>query len=125
MSSPEAPQPIVAAYRPLVRAGDFVICSGQLGVVGGSVVPGGVSAELRQALENLTALLASEGLDLTSVVKTSVFLVDMANFGEMNETYVTFFPDNRPARSAFGVVALPLGARVEVEAWAYAPHLSR
>jgi len=84
----------------------------------GRLVEGGLGAQLRQALANLAALLAGEGASLADVVKTTVFLTDMADYQVMNEIYVEAFGDHRPARSAVAVAALPLGAAVEVEAWA-------
>jgi 2-iminobutanoate/2-iminopropanoate deaminase len=110
----------VGPYRPVVRAGDWLICSGQLGARAGELVEG-VGAQLRQAVANLEALLAGEGATLAEIVKTTVFLTDMANFDEMNGVYVECFAEPRPARSAIGVVALPRGALVEIEAWAYQP----
>ena len=108
-------------YSPLVRAGDLVVCSGQLGLASGELVPGGVRAEVVQAVENVAALLAAEGGSLGDVVKTTVFLLDIAEFETMNAAYVAAFGDHRPARTALAVRALPLGASVEVEAWAYLP----
>jgi 2-iminobutanoate/2-iminopropanoate deaminase len=105
-----------------------VVVSGQVGVVTGpdgrpAVVPGGTVAELRQALANLADVLAAEGAGLADVVKTTLFLADMADFAAVNEVWLEVFGafDERPTRSAVGVAALPLGARAEVEAWAYVP----
>jgi 2-iminobutanoate/2-iminopropanoate deaminase len=109
----------VGPYSPVVRAGEWLICSGQLGLRDGSLVEGGLQAQVTQAVKNVASLLESEGSGLKDVVKTTVFLTDMANFGAMNDAYVAAFGDNRPARSAFAVVGLPLGALVEIEAWAY------
>ena len=117
MTETSSPPP-VGPYRPVVRAGEWIICSGQLGLRDGALVEGGVGPELRQAVENLTAILASEGASLDDVVKTTVFLTDMASFDEMNKAYVEAFRESRPARSAVGVVALPRGGSVEIEAWA-------
>jgi 2-iminobutanoate/2-iminopropanoate deaminase len=72
-----------------------------------------------QAIANLDALLRTEGASLASVVKTGVFLADIGDYAAMNEAYVAAFADHRPARSAFSVAGLPLGARVEIEAWAW------
>lgn len=113
MSTPVGP------YTPIVEAGPWLVCSGQIGLAGGALVPGGLDAELRQAMANLAGLLQSKGSSLDAVAKTTVFLTDMADYGEMNRIYVECFGDHRPARSAVAVVALPLGARVEIEAWAY------
>ncbi|HSH23474.1 MAG TPA: Rid family hydrolase, partial [Acidimicrobiales bacterium] len=92
--------------------------SGQLGLHDGALVAGGVAAQTRQALANVAALLAGAGATLADVVKTSVFLTDIADFAAMNEVYAEAFGDHRPARSTVAVTALPLGAAVEVEAWA-------
>jgi 2-iminobutanoate/2-iminopropanoate deaminase len=113
MSTPLGP------YRPVVRAGDFVIVSGQGGMADGAIVGGGVPAETRQAIANLAALLDSEGAALTDVVKTTCFLTDMADYATFNDAYVAAFGDHRPARSTVAVAALPAGLQVEIEAWAY------
>ena len=111
----------VGPYSPIVRAGDFLVASGQLGLLDGKMVAGGVTAETTQAIANLAALLEGEGASLTDVVKTTVFLRHMRDFQIMNEAYVAAFGDHRPARSAFAVAELPMVALVEIEAWAYAP----
>ena len=112
MSAPVGP------YTPIVRAGEWLVVSGQLGLVDGTVVPGGTAVQVRQALENLAGLLATEGAGLGDVVKTTVFLRHMDDYDAMNEVYVAAFGDHRPARSAIAVAGLPRGALVEVEAWA-------
>jgi len=114
----------VGPYTPIVRAGDWLIVSGQVGAAPGgdgapTLVTGGTPAQLRQALTNLAGLLEGEGASLAQVVKATVFLVDMSEFAALNEVWMETFPEPRPARSAIGVAALPLGARIEVEAWAY------
>jgi len=109
----------VGPYTPLVRAGDWLVCSGQLGLRDGSFAGDDVASQVRQAVANVEALLASEGRSLTDVVKTTVFLADIGDYEAMNEAYVEAFGEHRPARSAFAVAGLPRGARVEVEAWAY------
>ena len=116
MNTPAKP---VGPYTPIVRAGDWLVVSGQVGVADGQIVAGGVAGELRQAIANLEAQLATEGATLANVVKTTVFLRHMSDYTRMNETYVAAFGDHRPARSAVAVVELPIGALVEVEAWAY------
>jgi 2-iminobutanoate/2-iminopropanoate deaminase len=93
--------------------------SGQLGLREGSLVDGGVAAEVRQALGNLSALLESHGASLANVVKTTVFLRHISDYPVMNERYVEAFGETRPARSAIAVAGLPLGALVEIEAWAW------
>lgn len=113
MSPPAGP------YTPIVRAGDWLVVSGQVGLKDGAMVTGGVEGELRQAFANLRSLLASEGAELTDVVKTTVFLLHMRDYLHMNEVYMEEFGHHRPARSAVAVAELPVGALVEMEAWAY------
>jgi len=113
-----APRP-VGPYTPVVRAGDWLVCSGQVPLRDGALVPGGVAEQVTQCVANIAALLAGEGADLSKVVKTTVFLTDIADYPEMNSAYVAAFGAHRPARSAVAVAGLPLGARVEIEAWAY------
>jgi 2-iminobutanoate/2-iminopropanoate deaminase len=110
----------VGPYTPIVRAGDWLVVSGQVGIVDGKLVSGGLEAELRQAVANLAALLESEGASLADVTKTTVFLRHLGgDYPIMNEIYVELFGEHRPARSAIGVAELPLGALVELEAWAH------
>ena len=110
----------VGPYSPIVRAGEWLVCSGQVGLHDGALVEGGVSAEARQALANLATLLEGEGSSLGAVVKTTVFLTAATDFAAVNEVYAEAFGDHRPARSTVVVAALPLGAAVEIEAWARA-----
>ncbi|MGH9244143.1 MAG: RidA family protein [Acidimicrobiales bacterium] len=109
----------VGPYTPIVRAGEWLVVSGQVGISEGKLVSGGIDAELRQALANLAGLLDGEGAKPTDVKKTTVFLHHMSDYARMNEIYMDFFGDHRPARSAVAVAELPLGALVEIEAWAY------
>ncbi|MGZ4760465.1 MAG: RidA family protein [Acidimicrobiales bacterium] len=106
-------------YTPIVRAGDWLIVSGQVGLDQGELVSGGVQAEFRQAIANMTALLESEGASLADVRKTTVFLRHMRDYPLMNDIYAEVFAEPYPARSAFAVSELPFVALVEVEAWAY------
>lgn len=115
MSKPLGP------YTPAVRAGDWIIVSGQVGMHDEALVEGGVAAQTSKTIENLSAQLASMGAELTDVAKTLCFLTDMDTFATFNESYVAGFGDHRPARSTIGVAALPGGAAVEIEAWAYKP----
>ena len=108
----------VGPYTPILRAGEWLVVSGQVGLADGKLVSGGLEGELRQAIANLRGLLESAGAGLSDVVKTTVFLRHMSDYAVMNEVYVECFGDHRPARSAIGVAELPLGALVEVEAWA-------
>jgi 2-iminobutanoate/2-iminopropanoate deaminase len=98
-----------------------LVVSGQLGLRDGSLVTGGVAAEVGQALANMAALLEAEGASLTDVVKTTVFLRHISDYAAMNQAYVTAFGDHRPARAAVAVADLPHGALVEIEAWGYSP----
>lgn len=104
-------------FSPAVRANGFLYLAGQLGTDStGRVVAGGIQPETRQAMENIRSLLARAGSSLDRVVKCTVFLADMREWGAMNEVYVTFFAaDRRPARSAAGVNGLALDGRVEIE----------
>ncbi len=119
--SPTSPPKPLGPYTPIVRAGDWVIVSGQVGVVDGVLVPGGVAPQTRQSVANLKAQLATMNVELTDVVKTMCFLTDMDTFATFNEEYVAGFDGHRPARSTVGVAALPGGASVEIEAWAFKP----
>jgi 2-iminobutanoate/2-iminopropanoate deaminase len=111
----------VGPYTPMVRAGDWLVASGQLGLRDGDLVSGDTVDQLNQALSNLTGLLAQHGAALTDVVKVTVFLRHMSDFVRMNEAYLVALGDHRPARTTIGVAELPLGALVEVEAWAFRP----
>ncbi len=113
------PSKPVGPYTPVVRAGDWLVVSGQLGLRDGTLVAGGVAAQLTQAVANLAALLRGEGTALSSVVKTTVFLTDIGDYATMNEAYMAAFGDHRPARYAVAVAGLPLGGAVEIEAWAH------
>ena len=125
MSTTSDPTPTPAPlgpYTPVVRAGDWVIVSGQLGIADGALVPGGVAAQTTRAVENVAAQLATMGAQLSDVAKTLCFLTDMDTFDTFNTAYIAGFGDHRPARSTVGVAALPWpGAGVEIEAWAYLP----
>ena len=115
MSTPLGP------YSPFVRAGDFIIVSGQGGVKDGAIVEGGVTAQTVQTMANVEARLGDAGATLQDVVKTLCFLTDMGTFAEFNAAYADAFGEHRPARSTVEVSALPGGMAVEVEAWAYKP----
>jgi 2-iminobutanoate/2-iminopropanoate deaminase len=115
MSKPLGP------YTPAVRAGDFIIVSGQVGVRDGTLAEGGVAGQTTQAIANLVDRLAEMGAELTDVVKTTCFLIDMDAFATFNDAYVAGFGGHRPARSTIAVRELPFGAHVEIEAMAYRP----
>jgi 2-iminobutanoate/2-iminopropanoate deaminase len=106
-----------------VRVGDVLYLSGQVGALPSDpshVVPGGIEAETRQALENVAAVLAKHGLGKDHVFKCLVMLADMKEWADMNRAYLAFFGGHRPARSSFGTNGLALGARVEIECVAWA-----
>ncbi len=106
----------VGPYTPIVRGGDLLYTAGQIGIVDGALVSGGLEPELRRVFVNLRGVLLSAGVSLSDVVKTTVFLADIDDYAAMNSIYVQEFGEHRPARSAVAVAALPLGARVEIEA---------
>lgn len=109
----------VGPYTPIVRAGPWLVSSGQVGIAGGALVDGGFEPQFRQALANLQALFEGEGSSLSAITKTTVFLTDIGDYAEMNRIYLEVFGDHRPARSAVAVADLPVGAMVEIEATAY------
>lgn len=113
----------IGPYSHAIEASGFLFISGQLGIdpTDGTLVPGGVRPEAGRALENLKTVLTAAGLGLGDVVKTTVFLADMADFAAVNEVYAGYFPAEPPARSAVQVSALPKGGRVEIEAVAVRP----
>ena len=113
--------PAQPPYTPVVRAGDWIIVSGQLGMKDGAIVKGGVRAQTEQAIVNLKAQLASKGATVNDIAKTLCFLTDMDTFGAFNEVYARDFGTARPARSTIGVKELPFGGAVEIEAWAFLP----
>ena len=116
LTSPET-EAMALPFSDAVRVGDLLLLSGQLGNIPGDMglVPGGIAAETRQTMENIAAVLERNGSSLDRVVKCTIFLADIAEWGEMNEVYRTFFPNNLPARSAFAATGLALGARVEID----------
>ena len=116
LSTEKAPAAI-GPYSQAIEANGFVYASGQLPInpEPGAFPDGGIKEQTRQSLLNAQAILQSAGLDLKNVVKTTVLLSDIADFGAMNEVYAEFFAQPYPARSAFAVKALPKGALVEIE----------
>jgi reactive intermediate/imine deaminase len=103
-------------FSPAVRVGNVLYLSGQIGVdSSNTLVPGGIQAETRQALENIRDVLARTGSSMDRVVKCTVMMADMKEWPAMNEVYKTYFVQSKPARSAFGATALALNARVEIE----------
>jgi 2-iminobutanoate/2-iminopropanoate deaminase len=120
ISTPTAPAAI-GPYSQAVRAGDFLFVSGQIPLdpATGVLVDGDVKAQTRRVLENVAAIVAAAGGSLGRVVKTTVFLADMAEFAAMNEVYGTFFTGAAPARATVQVSRLPRDVRVEIEATVY------
>jgi len=118
-SAPAAIGPYVQA-RTGPLAGRWITTSGQIGLdpKTAAMVPGGIVPETERVIDNLEAILGSAGASLADVVKTTVFLADMADFGAMNEVYARRFPDPKPARTTVAVRELPKACRVEIEAWA-------
>lgn len=110
--APEA----IGPYAQAIKCGDLLFTSGQIPLdPSGQLVAGGIREQTRQVLANLQAVLEAAGISREQVVKTTVFLQDMAQFGEMNEEYAAFFGDHKPARSTVQVARLPKDALVEIE----------
>ena len=106
-------------FTEAVRVGNMLYLSGKIGSVPGQgLVEGGIQPETRQVMENIKDALERYGSSMNQVVKCTVFLADIAEWSAMNEVYVTFFPEHRPARSALGSSGLAIGARVEIECMA-------
>ena len=117
------PAPATLPFSEAVRDGDLLFVSGQIGNVPGKLelVPGGTRAEAAQAMENIRAIVERNGSSMSRIVKCTVFLADMKEWGAFNEVYRAAFPGELPARSALGANGLALGARVEVECIAHVP----
>ena len=108
-------------FSPAVRVGNILYLSGQIGTpspTASAVVPGGIEAETRQTMENIKDVLQRSGSSMDRVVKCTVMLADMREWDRMNVVYASYFPKDKPARSALGANGLALGARVEIECWA-------
>lgn len=116
ISTEKAPAAI-GPYSQAIRVGNLVCTSGQIPIdpSTGAFVPGGIKEQTRQSLTSVKAILEEAGLTMADVVKTTVFLADMADFADMNGVYAEFFSEPYPARSAVAVKALPKGALVEIE----------
>lgn len=114
--TPNAPA-AVGPYSQAIDCGDLVFCSGQipLAPATGEVVEGGIEAQTRQIFANIQAVLAEAGLTLANVVKTTVFMTDLGQFGVFNGIYGEYFPENPPARSCVEISKLPKGVSVEIE----------
>jgi 2-iminobutanoate/2-iminopropanoate deaminase len=114
--SPQAPAP-VGPYSQAIRSGNFLFCSGQIPIdpARGKLVVGAIEEQTEQVMRNIGAVLAAAGASFKDVVKTTIFLTDLANFSRLNSVYERYFDATPPARSTVEVEALPLGALVEIE----------
>ncbi len=112
----------IGPYEQAIRAGSFIFTSGQIALdpATGEMVSGSIEEETEQALKNLEAILSADGMTLNNVVKTTVYLADIANFARMNQVYEKFFSASKPARSCVQAGALPKGAAIEIDAVAVA-----
>ncbi len=122
ISTDRAPGPFQGApYNQAIRLGDLVFVAGQLGIVleSGELAGASVEEQTEQVLQNMSAILEAAGSGLDNLVKTTVFLLDLADFAGMNDVYARHVGDRPPARSTIGVSQLPSGARVEIEAIAH------
>ena len=117
IATPEAPE-AVGPYSQAIAVGNLLFCAGQipLGPETGSLVAGDTAAQAEQVLKNIGAVLRANGMTFADVVKTTVFLTDLADFTKMNDVYAKYFTTPCPARSTIQVAALPKGANVEIEA---------
>ncbi|PIE87668.1 MAG: reactive intermediate/imine deaminase [Bacteroidetes bacterium] len=114
--TPNAPK-AVGPYSQAVAENGMLFVSGQIPVNPSTgTIPEGIKEQTKQVLENMKAIIEEAGYTMKDIVKCTCLLDDMNNFKEMNEVYATYFPYEPPARAAFGVVALPLGVKVEIEA---------
>ena len=120
LPTPSAP-PVAGPYSPAVRAGDWIVLAGQIGLDAGGTLAEGVAAQTRQVLANITGILADCGAGWGDVAKVGIFLTDLGNFPTVNGLYEDAVGSHRPARSTVGVAALPAGAEVEIECWVYRP----
>jgi 2-iminobutanoate/2-iminopropanoate deaminase len=119
--NPPAAAPAAGPYSHAVRAGDLLFCAGQIPLMPetGQLIAGDVRAQTERVLENVKVILAHEKLSFAHVIKTTVFLTNLADFGAMNEVYGRYFSAAYPARSTIQVAALPKGANVEIEVIAH------
>ena len=108
-----------APYSLAVKVNDMLILSGQVGLGENGLVKGGIVPETHQIMRNIESILAGQGAGFENIVKCTVMIDEISEWGKFNEIYVTYFPGPKPARSAFGADGLALGAAVELECWAY------
>ena len=118
---PAKSAPAVGPYNHAVRIGDLLFCAGQIPIdpATGNLVPGDIKAQTERVLENIKAILDDQRLSFANVVKSTVFLTNLADFAAMNEVYAKYFSADFPARSTIQVAALPKGANVEIEVIAH------
>ncbi len=118
---PAKSAPAAGPYSHGVRVGDLLFCAGQVPLVpeSGQLIAGDIRAQTERVLENIKLIVQDQGLTLENVVKTTVFMTNLADFAAMNETYARFFTRNPPARTTVQVAALPRGAQIEIEAIAH------
>ncbi|MCF6096535.1 RidA family protein [Thermovorax subterraneus] len=111
----------IGPYSQAIMVGDFLFASGQIAInpATGEIVEGGIEAQTRQVMENVKNILQAAGMDFSNVIKTTVFITNMDDFGKVNEIYATYFGENPPARSCVEVSRLPKGALIEVEVIAH------
>jgi 2-iminobutanoate/2-iminopropanoate deaminase len=110
----------VGPYSQAVQIGDLIYSAGQIPLVPetGKMIEGGIEAQTRQVMQNLSAVLEAAGSSLSNVIKTTIYVTDLADFATINQVYGSFFEIEPPARSTVQVAALPLGAQVEIEVMA-------
>jgi 2-iminobutanoate/2-iminopropanoate deaminase len=110
---------VAGPYSPAVRAGDWIVMAGQIGIDATGTMADGVEAQTRQILANIAAVLGDAGASWADVAKSTIFLTDLGNFQTVNALYAEAIGSHRPARSTVGVAALPAGAVVEIECWVH------
>ncbi len=115
--SPDAPRPL-SVYSQAIQSGSLLFLAGQIPLdpASGELVSGSIALETERIMQNLSAVLSAAGASLKNVVKTTVYLTNMGDFGEFNEAYARHFPSAPPARTTVAVAALPKGVRIEIEA---------
>lgn len=118
---PAGAAPAVGPYNHAVRIGDLLFCAGQIPIdpASGNLVAGDIKTQTGRVIENVKAILVDQGLSFVNVVKSTVFLTNLADFAAMNEVYAKYFTSDFPARSTIQVAALPKGASVEIEVIAH------
>ena len=120
ITTSEAPAAI-GPYSQAIRIGEFLYTSGQISLDPNSMelITGNIEVETERVLKNIEAILNADGLKLNNIIKTTVYLTDLSEFGRMNQVYEKFFVETKPARACVQVAALPKGAKVEIDAIAH------